>query len=227
MRSGASEFLELLSSRHAPSDADELAGGCSGSSDGRLLGTQTEFDAAHAEVAVLLTLLLDRGMEPGAAGTSRLEYLTTPLLEHHRRHAMADAPSASPADLISLSLEQHRLTSGILAALLGGRRRASRFLRGRRALTATEALTLAQMLQIPVDQLLPYEALLVRAVAAEGHAAQAWEHLRKLVRQRPDDDPGVTDFTRHWMRRVLRTRRRRSVPSDGRARRVRDERGDT
>src|SRR3712207_1132813 len=96
----------------------------------RALRNEAEYEAALAAIEQLMEGDPDPDSESGA----RLEGLSL-LVEHYedRHHPMGE--TSTPQSVVEFMAEQHGLSRGELAELVGGRSRLSEFLRGKRELS--------------------------------------------------------------------------------------------
>ncbi len=116
----------------------------------RLLRTETEYDAAVAEIAALM----DQEPAPGTPAHDRLEVLTLLVGAYDDAHyPMGDA--STPQDVVDFLLEQNGMTRAQLAPLLGGRSRVSEFFNGVRPLSVGQVQTLRARFGVSADLLLP------------------------------------------------------------------------
>jgi HTH-type transcriptional regulator/antitoxin HigA len=115
----------------------------------RVLRTEEEYDAAVAEI----DMLLDQDPSPSTPEHDRLEFLTVLVHAYDEEHyPMGDA--ATPQAVVDFLLEQHGMTRAQLAPILGGRSRVSEFFAGKRRLSISQIQRLRQLLQAPADLLL-------------------------------------------------------------------------
>lgn len=115
-----------------------------------ILRTEEEYKTAVAEVD-----RLDR-MNPraGSAEYDRLELLGVLISEYDERHNPIDDSDLTPQQIVEFMVEQHGVSRGELAELLGGRSRLSEFLRGERELSKRQIAALRERLGIPADLLI-------------------------------------------------------------------------
>jgi HTH-type transcriptional regulator/antitoxin HigA len=115
-----------------------------------ILRTEAEYDDAVAEVDRLVR------MDPkfGSAEYDRLELLGVLISEYDEKHNPIDDSNLTPQQVVEFMAEQHGLSRGELAELLGGRSRLSEFLRGERELSKGQIEALRDRLGIPADLLL-------------------------------------------------------------------------
>jgi len=115
-----------------------------------ILRTQEEYENAVAEVDRLDRL----NPNPGSAEYDRLELLGVLISEYDERHNPIDDSDLTPQQIVEFMVEQHGMSRGELAELLGGRSRLSEFLSGERELSKRQIEALRERLGIPADLLI-------------------------------------------------------------------------
>ena len=115
-----------------------------------ILRTEAEYAEAVAEVDRLLRL----DPQSGSEDYDRLELLGVLISEYDERQNPIDDSDLTPQQVVEFMAEQHGITRGELAALLGGRSRLSEFLRGERELSKGQIRALRERLGIPAHLLL-------------------------------------------------------------------------
>jgi HTH-type transcriptional regulator / antitoxin HigA len=119
-----------------------------------VLRTAEEYDLAAAEVDELL----DLDPEPGSEEDERLKFLSVLIRAYDEEHDPIQATSAQ--EIIDFMLDQHGMTRGDLAEIMGGRSRVSEFFSGKRSLSMGQVRALrAQFPGLPLDLLLDGEAV--------------------------------------------------------------------
>ena len=117
----------------------------------RVLRTDEEYDAAHAE---LLTLL-DAGVDEGHPAYDRFELLTALIAAYDREHVRMHEVPVSPQDAVLFMLDQRGLSRADLEELMGGKSRVSEFFAGKRPLSMAQLQNLRAAFAIPAELLLP------------------------------------------------------------------------
>jgi HTH-type transcriptional regulator/antitoxin HigA len=115
----------------------------------RLLRSEAEYDAAVAEIDVLLDLKPRRG----TPAHDRLELLSV-LVEAYDEDHYRMGNAATPQAVVDFLLEQRGMTRADLTAVLGGRSRVSEFFAGKRRLSISQIQKLRRLLNVPADLLL-------------------------------------------------------------------------
>jgi len=112
-----------------------------------LLRNAREYRAAVAEIDALLDA---RG---AAEDRDRLEFLSLLVQDYEDRTDPLDEHAGSPREVVAFMLDQHGMTRGDLASLMGGRARVSEFFSGHRRLSMAQVRSLRDALGIPADLL--------------------------------------------------------------------------
>ena len=117
-----------------------------------VLRNDEEYEAAIAEIE----RLVDEDVEAGSDGYDQLEFLSV-LVEHYedKRYPMW---AVTPQQAVAFMLEQKGLDRSDLDEEMGGKRRVSEFLSGKRELSKAQIEGLRRLLGIPADILLGMDA---------------------------------------------------------------------
>lgn len=114
-----------------------------------VLRTVREYNAAVAEV----DRLLDANPKKGSPEYDRLEFLSV-LIEAYEDEHEPEPRGVTPQQVVEFMLEQHGMSRGELAKLMGGRSRVSDFFKGKRDLSISQLKALRNRLGIPADLLI-------------------------------------------------------------------------
>ncbi len=112
-----------------------------------VLRGEGEYDAAQGRVDELLRM----DLTPNSAEGDELRFLSVLIEDYERQHFPVEA--ASPQQVVAFMLEQHGMTRGDLARLMGGRSRVSDFFKGKRGLSLRQVRTLSARFRVPADVL--------------------------------------------------------------------------
>jgi HTH-type transcriptional regulator/antitoxin HigA len=108
-----------------------------------------DYEAAVSEI----DRLLDADPVWESAEYERLESLSVLVEAYENEHYPFDDVLGTPQNVVEFTLEQRGMTRDDLYRIMGGERRATRFLSGKQALSADEARCLHKRLRIPVELL--------------------------------------------------------------------------
>jgi HTH-type transcriptional regulator / antitoxin HigA len=114
-----------------------------------VLRTVREYNAAVTEV----NKLLDSNPKKGTPEDDRLEFLTVLIAAYEDEH-VPEPREVSPQEVVEFFLDQHQVSKGELAELMGGRSRVSDFFKGKRDLSMAQVKTLRDRFGIPADLLI-------------------------------------------------------------------------
>ena len=114
-----------------------------------VLRTVREYNAAVAEV----NRLLDMNPKKGTPEDDRLEFLTVLIAAYEDEH-VPEPREVSPQEVVEFFLDQHQVSKGELAELMGGRSRVSDFFKGKRELSIAQVKALRDRFGIPADLLI-------------------------------------------------------------------------
>lgn len=114
-----------------------------GAKDLHILRTQADYDTALVE----LSQLMKTQPAPGSAAANRLELLA--LLAEDYESRTVKLAETTPQDVVEFMADQHGLSRGELADLMGGRSHLSYFMKGR-ALSKSQMSRLSERLGIPI-----------------------------------------------------------------------------
>jgi HTH-type transcriptional regulator/antitoxin HigA len=115
----------------------------------RPIRTEDEYDHARDIVGRLLREPHDQG----SLAYDLLEVLSI-LIEDYEDKNVPELPEASPQEIVEFMSEQHGITQGDLAAIMGGRSRLSEFINKKRDLSIGQIRSLREELGIPADLLI-------------------------------------------------------------------------
>lgn len=113
-----------------------------------VLRSEAEYDAAQERVDGLLRM----DLTPDTAEWDELRFLSLLIEDYERQHHPVEA--ASPQQVVEFMLDQHGMTRGDLADLMGGRSRVSDFFKGKRGLSLRQVKTLSARFGVSADVLI-------------------------------------------------------------------------
>jgi HTH-type transcriptional regulator/antitoxin HigA len=110
----------------------------------------------HRVAVAEIDELLDQDPRRGTAAYDRLEFLSVLVQAYEDARFPLDELEAagSPQTVVDFMLEQHGMSRGDLAAIMGGKSRVSEFFAGKRRLSVDQIKALRDALGIPADLLI-------------------------------------------------------------------------
>lgn len=179
----------------------------------RVLRTDAEYDAAHAE---LLTLL-DADPEPDTPAGDRLELLTMLIAAYDREHVRFGETSVTPQEAVQVLLDMRRLTRGDLLPVFGSKSRVSEFFSNTRPLSMGQLQNLRAFFHAPADLFLAPAPATVNPLAAQADSVSSWPLRVGEQAEGRDVPPGHTQVTRPAAERFPSTKPSSVMRSGGTA----------